>query len=276
MPQTLTQIKSMLAARGLHPKHRFGQNFLHDHNQMRRILEAAALSPGDLVLEVGPGTGALSEELLEAGARLVAVEIDEDLEPILRERLASWAERARIYIGDVLARKRQLNPEVLAMLDGERFKLIANLPYNVASPLLINLVADHPEMTLAVVMIQREVADRLLAPPGGKDYGPLTVIVQAMCHAERVGNLTPGSFWPQPKVESAVVRLTRRAEPLTQHPHQLLDTLHELFSRRRKQLGSILGRSTPLPEDVDPSARPETLTVEQICRLSEHLHRLRR
>ena len=266
--QTLREIKSLLTDHGLRPKHRLGQNFLHDQNQMRRIVAAAELSPGDRVLEVGAGTGSLSESLLEAGAELVAVEVDEDLTPILRERLEPWGERARLYVGDVLAKKRRVEPAVLQMLGEGPFKLVANLPYQVASPLLINLVADHPEMKLAVVMIQREVADRLIAPPGGKQYGPLGVIVQAMCRVERVAALPPSCFWPAPKVDSAVVKLVRRDEPLTNDPQGLLELLHTLFSRRRKQLGAILGRDATLPEGVEPRTRPEQLSVAQLAELA--------
>ncbi|MFP4144962.1 MAG: 16S rRNA (adenine(1518)-N(6)/adenine(1519)-N(6))-dimethyltransferase RsmA [Phycisphaeraceae bacterium] len=266
--QTLTDMKHLLASRGLRPKHRLGQNFLHDHNQMRRILAAAEISAGDLVLEVGPGTGTLSEELLEAGAELVAVEIDRDLEPILRERLEPFGEQATLVVGDMLEKKRKLNPEVLDRLGGRPFKLVANLPYQIASPLLINLVADHPEMGLAVVMIQREVADRLAADPGGKQYGPLGIVVQAMCEVTVVSTLPPGCFWPPPKVSSAVVRLVRRAEPLTDDPHGLLELLHRLFSRRRKQIGSILGRDAPLPAGASHEQRPEQLSVARLCELA--------
>lgn len=271
MPQTLSQIKSLLASHGLRPKHRLGQNFLHDHNQMSKILAAAELTPGERVLEVGPGTGALSEQLLDRGAELVAVEIDADLEPILRHVLAPYGNRAQLIVGDVLANKHALNPQIFERLGDQPFKLVANLPYQIASPLLMNLLIDHPQMTLAVVMVQREVADRLTAGPGGKDYGPLGVMAQAMCHVERIATLPPSCFWPRPQVNSAVVRLRRRDEPLTDDPHQLARALRRLFAHRRKQLGTVLGRQTPLPEGVDPRARPETLSVEQIIALARQL-----
>jgi 16S rRNA (adenine1518-N6/adenine1519-N6)-dimethyltransferase len=273
MVQNLGDIKAMLAALGLRPKHRLGQNFLHDANQMRRIMEAAAIEPGDLVLEVGPGTGALSVRLLESGARLVAVEIDGDLEPILRRAFEPYPDRARLILGDALAGKHAINPAIIEALGGEPFKLIANLPYNIASPLLIDLVVDHPTMSLAVVLIQREVADRIAALPGGsggggKDYGPLTVMIQAMCEVEKIAVLRPGCFWPQPKVDSMVVRLARRNEPLTDDPHALSCLVQRLFGKRRKQIGSILGRDTTLPPGVDPHARPERLSIEQLVALS--------
>lgn len=279
MAQTLTDIKNLLAGHGLHPKKRFGQNFLHDGNHMRRIMEAADLEEGGLVLEVGPGTGALSERLLEAGADLVAVEIDRDMEPILRDRLSDFGDRFHLHIGDVLESKHTLNPAVIEFLHAASasdpspnpqspFKMIANLPYNIASPLLVNLAVDHPAMSAAVVMIQREVADRITAAPGGKDYGPLSVILQAMCEVDRVGTLSPECFWPRPKVASAVVRLVRRANPLTDDPVALSGLLQKLFQKRRKQLGAILGRDRALPDGIDPDARPESLSVEQFVELA--------
>ncbi len=283
MAQTLTEIKQLLAQHGLRPKHRYGQNFLHDGNHMRRIMEAAEIHPGETVLEVGPGTGALTERLLEAGARVLAVEIDRDLEPILRERLADYGDRFRLYVGDILEKKHTLNPQVVRLLDsvlsntthGEEnnqalssFKLIANLPYNVASPLLINLAVDHPAMSCAVVMVQREVADRITADPGGKDYGPMSVILQTVCDASVVGTLSPACFWPAPKVASAVVRLVRKPGPLPVEPKHLSRTVQLLFQKRRKQIGAILGRDTPLPDGINPNARPESLSVEQFARLA--------
>ncbi len=234
---------------------------------MAQVVEAAAIGTGDRVLEVGAGTGALSVQLLDAGARLVAVEIDRDLKPVLRQVLG---DRATLVFDDVLTGKHTINPCVIEALGAGPFKLVANLPYNVASPLLVNLAVDHPDMSVAVVTIQREVADRLTAPPGGggKNYGPLSVIVQAMCEVRRVATLPPGCFWPQPKVASAVVALTRRAAPLTDDPHRLADLVHRLFNQRRKQLGSILGRDTPLPDGVEPTMRPEQLSVAQLIQLA--------
>jgi 16S rRNA (adenine1518-N6/adenine1519-N6)-dimethyltransferase len=297
--QTLTDIRALLTAHGLRPKHKWGQNFLHDPNHMQRIVDAAEVGEDDLVLEVGAGTGALTERLLEAGARVVAVEIDPDLEPILRQRLDSFGERVSLHIGDVMADKRTLAPRVTELLQTQRpqaraedaaanetgddaanqndgaphpappFKLIANLPYNVASPLLSTLALDHPAMARAVVMVQREVADRLAAAPGGKAYGPLGILVQAMCAVTRLSNLPPSCFWPRPKVGSAVVRLDRRAAPLTDRPQALASLVHQLFTKRRKQLGTILGRDVPLPEGVEPTQRPEQLSVAQLVALAE-------
>ncbi len=293
MAQTLTEIKTLLAAYGLQPKKRFGQNFLHDGNHMAKILAAAGLG-GDasavgewpLVLEVGPGTGALTERLIDAGARVVAVEIDGDMEPIIRDRLGpAMAEgRLTLHIGDALDGKHAINPQVLALLDQSDasrvasrsvpYKLIANLPYNIASPLLVNLALDHPAMSGAVVMVQKEVADRMAGTPAdGKAYGPLGIILQAVFTVERVCVLSPGCFYPPPSIASAVVKLTRRAMPLCDAPHAFAGFVHRLFGRRRKQLGAILGRDTPLPPDLSPQARPETLSVEQLVALARWIDR---
>lgn len=279
MPQTLAAIRQLLESRGLTPKHQWGQHFLHDHNHMQRIVDAADLHADDRVLEVGAGTGALTERLLEARARVVAVEIDQSLAPILHERLDPFADQVTLIIGDVLIHKRAIAPAVLEALramatpsePASSFKLIANLPYNVASPLLSTLALDHPEMTQGVVMVQREVADRLTAAPGNKQYGPLGILVQAMCDVKRLATLPPTCFWPRPKVGSALVQLTRRPTPLTDDPQALTSLVHTLFTKRRKQLGSILGRDLDWPETISPDKRPEALSVEQLITLAQHI-----
>ncbi len=273
MAQTLSQIKALLAAHGLRPRRSWGQNFLHDHNKLAAILDAAAVQTGDRVLEVGPGTGTLTAALLEAGARVTAVEIDPGLYDILRDQFGEDNDRWCLIHGDVLDGKHCLNPQMVSALSPEPgtpypFKLIANLPYQIASPLLINLCADWPTMKLAVVMIQREVADRITAT-GGKEYGPLSVMVQAMCTAERIAALPPSCFWPKPKVDSAVIRLVRRPRPLTDDPQRLARFCQTLFSKRRKQLGTILGRHFAFPADIDPTLRPEQLSVLQIMALMD-------
>ncbi len=274
VPQTLSQIKSLLAARGCRPRHRFGQNFLVDPRKIEQIVDAAGVAPGRAVLEVGPGTGALTESLLDAGARVIAVEIDRDLCAILRERLDDH-DRFNLIEADVMAGKRALNPAVVEALQrhaegpGAGFMLVANLPYNIASPLIATLATDYPAMTDAIVMVQREVAERLAARPGSghKDYGPLSVAVQAMCAVRRIMTLPPGCFWPPPQVDSAVVQLTRHATPLTDEPRKLEAMAQQLFQKRRKQIGAILGRDRALPHGVEPAMRPEQLTVEQIIQL---------
>ena len=272
--QTLSQIQAMLAAAGTQPKKRFGQNFLHDHNQLRKIVEAARLSQNDVVLEVGAGTGTLTEAVLETGARVLAVEIDDDLVGILHQQVGDANDRWRLVHADVLAGKYQVNPamlEALADFAGETktYSLVANLPYNVASPLLVNLaMVESMVMKQAVVMLQHEVVERLVAGPavpgGHRLYGPLGIVLQAMYDIEVVTRLPPSCFYPQPKVASSVARLVRRPVALTKDVVGFSDLVHHLFGKRRKQLGTILGREKVLLAGMDSTARPETLSIEQI------------
>ena len=165
--QTLSEIRTILAERGLHPKKALGQNFLHDQNQLRRLLEAAEVGAGDLVLEVGPGTGTLTESLLERGCEVIACELDRDLAGILEDRLG---DRITLIRDDCLADQRTLASAVEDALSGRRFSLVSNLPYGAASPLM-SLLAARRDCLGQWVTIQREVADRLVAGPGSKAYG---------------------------------------------------------------------------------------------------------
>lgn len=251
------------------PRKRFGQNFLHDHNKLQLILDAAEVQPGERVLEVGPGTGALSLALLEQGARLIAVEIDRDLASILHLQFASFGDQVELIEGDVLAGKHELSPAVLAALGDAPFKVVANLPYNVASPLMINLALQCSQMQRAVIMVQREVADRMEASPGSKTYGTMSVLLQACFEVSRVALISPGCFWPQPEVESAVVLLQRRPVSLCENLPNLSRLTTLLFRGRRKTIGRNLKNYKDLPYWLDTTVRPEQLSVEQFCRLAE-------
>lgn len=267
-PQTLAEVRDLLRRHGLSPRHSLGQNFLHDANKLRQILELARIQPGEWILEVGPGTGVLTELMLDAGARVLAVELDRDLEPLLRERLAPYGDRFELMITDVLAGKRAIHPDIVQRLRGEPFQLVANLPYQIASPLLAELATHHRNCTRGLAMVQREVADRLTAEPGTKQYGPLTINVRAQCEVRRVMTLKPGCFFPPPSVDSAVVELTRRDTPLTDDSDRLAALVHKLFSKRRKQLGAILGRDRDWPQGVDPAMRPEQLDIATLAALA--------
>ncbi len=257
--QTLSEIKGMLAARGLRPRHRFGQNFLHDHNVLRTLMAAAAVRPGEVVLEVGPGTGALTDLLIEAGAHVIACELDRDLAALVRERFGA---RVTLIEGDCLAGKHALNPAILAALGGRDFRLIANLPYQAATPLIATLLADHAACAGMVVTIQREVAQRLAAAPGTADMGPLSVMTQFLATVAIVAEIRPGSFWPEPEVTSAIVRIDPR-QPRPVEPPALRPMIERAFQQRRKQMGTSVGRDFSLPPHFDRTRRPETLTVDE-------------
>lgn len=271
--QTLAEIKEILETRGLRPQKFLGQNFLIDHNLIRKLVDSAAIAAGQTVLEIGPGTGTMTEELLDRGARVVACELDRGLAAMLRDRFSSRANFTLIE-GDCLDGKHRMNADVVAALGGGAFKLVANLPYGAATPLVTILLTQHSACPVLCVTIQREVADRMAAAPGSKDYGPLSVIAQSVAKVEYVGKLPPECFWPRPDVNSAMVRLTRLASPRCGDVARLTRFATLVFSQRRKQLGSVLARvgegaGVVLPAGVTPQLRAEQLSVDQLIELSE-------
>ena len=261
--QSLTEIRTLLTERGLAPRRRFGQNFLHDHNQLKRLVDASGIRSGDRVLEVGPGTGTLTETLVEAGAGVVASEIDPGLADLVEDRLG---DRITLVRGDCLGRGRRLAPELQTALGEEPFTLVANLPYQIASPLMIELLLRHPNCRGQFVTIQREVAERLTAPEGTRARGPLGILASTFGSVERIGDVPASCVWPQPKIVSSMVsiRPERRDDV---DPDGFARFITMLFASRRKQLGRILGRDVDLPDGIETTARPETLDNEQLLRL---------
>ncbi len=264
--QTLSDIKNLLEARGLRPRKALGQNFLIDHNLIRKLVDASGVGANDLVLEVGPGTGALTGALLDRGCRVVACELDPNLPALLREQFGA-RENFVLVEGDCLESKRELSRAVATALARRPFTLVANLPYNAATPLMLTLLCEHPECRGLFVTIQREVADRLLAEPGTRDYGPISVVARALGNVRHLATLPPECFWPRPDVTSAMIGITRSAEPLTDSPRALADFCQALLAQRRKQIGSVLGRAGPWPRGVSPTDRAEQLTVPQLIEL---------
>lgn len=265
--QTLADIRAILDAAGLAPRHALGQNFLLDHNLITKLIDAAAPAPGEIVLEVGPGTGTLTESLLDRGARVIAIELDRGLARVLRERLGARPNFSLIE-GDCLESKSQLNTEAAAALADAPFVMIANLPYGAATPLMLTLLIDHPRCRGMWVTIQREVADRLAAAPKTKDFGPLSIVAQSLATVRRIALLPPECFWPRPDITSAMVALVRRPDPLTDNPRGLSAFCAALFSKRRKQLGSVLGRGIDWPQGITPENRAEDLSPELIIDLA--------
>lgn len=283
--QTLSQIKAALEARGLRPSRALGQNFLVDHHQLRGLVDTSGVGTGSLVLEVGPGTGALTDELLARGASVVAVELDRGLADLLRERYAG-ADRFTLVEGDALDGPNDVIAGAQDAIAGRGFVLVANLPYGAASRLMATLATRfHPMLAPSrglapclgqFVTIQKEVAQRLRAAPGTRDFGELGAVVQAMAIVSRVSTLSPGCFWPQPKVTSEMVSITPRAEPFTRRPESLMALCRALFTQRRKQLGTSVARAFPEAGagalgGVDPSRRPEQLSVDELVELADRL-----
>ncbi len=263
--QSLTEIKALLAQAGQSPKKALGQNFLIDANLVRKLIDASGVGEGDVVLEVGPGTGTLTEGLLARGCEVVASELDDGLCDLLTERLEGH--RCTIVRGDCLASKRAISNDVLRALAGRPFTLVANLPYHAATPLMLRLMTAHAECKAQFVTVQREVAERLCAGPGIRAYGSVSVVAGAVCEARMLGVLAPSCFWPRPEVTSAMMSLVRRSTSLTADAEDLAEFCQRLFSSRRKQLGSVLGRDANWPQGVSPTDRVEVLTPVQIEQL---------
>ena len=236
MAQTKQEIEAILEQAGSRPRYQFGQNFMIDQNLVRLVAQAGELTPRDTVIEVGPGTGTLTEELLERAGNVVAVEIDRDLAAVLRERFASRPQFTLIE-GDGLDGKHAINSQLSAILDRPRpdgnLKLVANLPYNIASPLIIELLMRGTE--LLAFTVQKEVALRLVAPAGSDDYGPLSIMAQMLAKVEILRTLGPQIFWPAPRIDSALVRM-RRDDRLATDARSFSRFVHAIFSYRRKTL----------------------------------------
>jgi 16S rRNA (adenine1518-N6/adenine1519-N6)-dimethyltransferase len=271
--QTKSEIRSLLAGAGLAPRHRYGQNFLIDLNLMRKLVAAAEVHAEDVILEVGPGTGSLTEILLDHGARVVAVEIDRGLQALLRDRLGEH-KRLTLVQADVLASKHEINPLVLKLVIGKEpgpsgaRKLVANLPYQVATPLMLELLHTTPPFERLTCTVQKEVGQRLAAEPRSPDYGPISVIAQTLAEIELIAILPPSAFWPRPKVESLM--LTLRPRPREQidvtDVADFVSFVQRGFAQRRKMLRRAV-RDWDLLDalavfhraGVNPDARPEEL-----------------
>jgi len=267
---TRTELAALLAARGLAPRKRAGQNFLCDANALAAIVRDAALPPHATVFEVGPGPGLLTEVLLAAGHRVVAVEIDRGLAQICRE-LHGADPRFTLVEGDVLDRRTALNPAVLDLLRGvEDLHVVANLPYNIASTLLLLLWEGDLPIATSTTLVQLEAAERLVAPPDSRAYGHLSVLLQLHATGRITRRFPPRVFWPEPKVDSAVVRLTRASDrPDREEYGRLKPLVKAVFQHRRKTLVHTLKGRDFAPEQVREAllkialpadARPERLS----------------
>lgn len=248
---------------------RYGQNFLSDPNIIRRIVEAIAPRTTDHLFEIGPGRGALTDHLVESGARLDLIEIDRDLVHLLEERYAGRA--VRIHVGDVLEFR------LAEIADDQPMRVIGNLPYNISTPLLFRLLEQSAVIRDMHLMVQREVAERLLASPESPEYGRLGIMAGYYCRIERCFSVAPTAFTPRPRVHSAIVRFTPHPEPPIPaiDAAELRRVVTLAFNQRRKVLRNSL--KTLLDErqiealGIDPRARPQSLGLEDFVRISDHV-----
>ncbi|MDG3007917.1 16S rRNA (adenine(1518)-N(6)/adenine(1519)-N(6))-dimethyltransferase RsmA [Paludisphaera mucosa] len=287
--QTQSYLRGLFARHGIAPRHRLGQNFLVDLNIHDLIVEQAAIEPGDMVLEVGPGAGALTALMAGKGARVLAVEIDPGMAALASEAIAA-APNARILNIDALASKHAVAPEVLETLargrEGRPYKLVANLPYNIATPLIMNLMVDDANRpALLVVTIQKELGERMTARAGRSENSALSIVLQALAEIEIARVLPPSVFWPRPKVESAVVVI--RPDPAKREAVGDLVWFHrivrDVFLYRRKVLRVVLAKLAPdhiskadvdaLVESLglDAKTRAEAMEVPQWIALAKAL-----
>jgi 16S rRNA (adenine1518-N6/adenine1519-N6)-dimethyltransferase len=274
------QVRELLEGHGLAPSRALGQNFVIDDNTVRRIARLSGVGPGDAVIEIGAGLGALTLALVETGAHVVAVEVDRGLVPLLRGEVESHG--VRVVEADALTLDwtdllDTTAPPSDATTPGPTpWAMVANLPYNVAVPVVLRALDDAPALRSMLVMVQREVGERLAAGPGDKAYGAVSVKVAYHATARLVGRVPASVFVPRPAVESALVRIERRpvvaVDPAAVSPARLFELVRAGFGHRRKMLRQSLAGVVP-PEaftaaGIDPEARAENLSVEDWGRLA--------
>ncbi|MBX3418927.1 MAG: ribosomal RNA small subunit methyltransferase A [Pirellulaceae bacterium] len=287
--QTISYLTRRFREVGLEPNRRHGQNFLIDLNLIELLARSANVGPNDVVLEIGTGMGSLTSLLAEQAAEVITVEIDEHLYQLAREELEQY-ENVTMLHQDALKNKNHFHPNVLdaigtalAREPNRQFKLAANLPYNVATPILSNLLNCPFVPSSLTATIQLELAERIVARPNSKDYSSLSVWVQSLCDAEIVRVLSPGVFWPRPRVDSAIIHLNHRNDLREAIPDLTYwhDFVRVMFFHRRKflravavsafrdkltkgEVDEVLGT-----QDFGPQARSEQLTVSELFDLSE-------
>lgn len=253
------------------PRKRFGQHFLHDGGVIGRIVDSLHAQSGEVLCEIGPGQGALSDHLVELGNTLHLVEIDRDLAPFLGQRYIKHSQ-VQVHEQDALAvNLAELNPD-------QPLVMVGNLPYNISSVLLIHLLSQREKISRMLFMLQKEVAQRLVAKPGASEYGRLSVMVGRLFQSRLLFDVGPGAFTPPPKVRSSIVELRPRAEPLgPQVPDDAFETLvRQAFSQRRKTLRNslkgICSEALIKQAGIDPAARPQTLSAaDYACLVSQQL-----
>lgn len=262
---------------GLKPRRQLGQNFLIDANIVRKIIKAAEISEDNYIIEIGPGAGALTAALARSDVRLAVLEIDRGLIRLLKDQFKNLPQ-VKIMERDVLEVEWE---EMLIGLAGRNteVKLISNLPYNISGPFMYNLFREAFPFSKAILMFQKEVAQRLLANPGDSDYGTLSVLSRYYCRGENLFDVSKNVFWPRPKVDSTVIRLTPRSKELSNPEEKLFwEIVQSLFQQRRKTILKRMSIHFNIPRNdltellkkaaIIPAARPEELDVNQFAKLA--------
>lgn len=261
---------------------KYGQNFLIDTHVLDKIIRAAHIGPEDFVVEIGPGIGTMTQYLASAAGRVMAIEIDKALIPILEETLDGY-DNVTILNKDVL--KVDIRSLVEEQNNGRPIKVVANLPYYITTPIIMGLFESNVPLESVTVMVQKEVADRMKTGPGSKDYGALSLAVQYYALPELIANVPPNCFMPRPRVGSAVIKLMRHEKPPVQVEDEtfLFRLIRAAFNQRRKTLVNSLNNAADLavPKEevtkvieemgLSPSVRGETLTLEQFAELGNRL-----
>lgn len=273
--QTKKEIESTLDEAGLHPRKNLGQHFLIDGNLMRRIVEEAQIDTNDLVIEIGGGTGGLTDLLIQQAGHVLCVELDRDLQHILQDRFQDHP-HFTLIAGDALEKKHHLHPNLILEMNRHKdqcknVKLVANLPYQIATPLVMNLLVDYPQVQRLVFTVQAEVGDRITAQPNTRAYGPLSIVSQTLCKIATIARLLPHVFWPKPAVESVMIRMDVQEPPFSNREtiRKFSSFVRATFEHRRKTLRSALGyvidetRREHICQSIDSSRRPETFTKEE-------------
>lgn len=285
---TPNRTKLILEKYGFSFKKSLGQNFLIDTNVLNRIVDFAELTPNSGAIEIGPGIGALTEQLAKRAKKVVAFEIDQRLLPILAETLEPYP-HVDIIHGDVL--KEDVKAVIASRFEeGQDIMVVANLPYYVTTPILFKLLEEALPIRGIVVMMQKEVADRIAAEPGSKNYGSLSIAIQYYMVAETVMTVPRTVFVPQPNVDSAVLRLIKREKPVVEVMDEafFFQVVRASFAQRRKTLlNNLTSNVSSIPKDkdllertlleigIDPKRRGETLTIEEFAKLSNTLYEQR-
>jgi 16S rRNA (adenine1518-N6/adenine1519-N6)-dimethyltransferase len=273
--------KEIIRHYAIKPRKRMGQSFLMEENVIRRIAALAPLTKNDIVVEIGAGIGVLTEELAQNDIKLIAIELDDKLVEILKDKLLKY-KNVQIYSGDIL----KFDFGIIDRNGPQKIKVIGNVPYNISSPVLFHLLSFRKIIDSFVLMLQQEVIQRLVASPGGKDYGVPSVILQMFATVEKVLDVSAGCFYPRPKVESSVMRGFFRERPLVELADEdfFIRLVRDAFAQRRKMLINNLKKSKLLEgvsesflnealkmAGIDGKRRSETLSIEEFGYLSNIL-----